>query len=38
MKTGTKVVIGIVAAVAVIGAGAGIALSLAHQTEGTFLT
>jgi len=38
VKTGTKVVIGIVAAVAVIGAGAGIALGLAPQTEGTFLT
>jgi membrane fusion protein, macrolide-specific efflux system len=38
VKTGTKVVIGIVSAVAVIGAGAGIALSLAPQTEGTFLT
>lgn len=38
MKTGTKVIIGIVAAVAVIGAGAGVAASLAPQTEGTFLT
>ncbi|MBT4908716.1 MAG: HlyD family efflux transporter periplasmic adaptor subunit [Microbacteriaceae bacterium] len=38
MKTRTKVIIGVVAAVAVIGAGAGIAASFAPSTEGTFLT
>jgi len=38
VKTRTKVIIGVVAAVAVIGAGAGIAASFAPSTEGTFLT
>ena len=38
MKSRTKVIIGVIAAVAVIGAGTGIAISANQQPTGTFLT
>lgn len=38
MKSRTKVIIGVIAAIAVVGAGAGIAISSSQQPTGTFLT
>lgn len=38
MKSRTKVIIGVIAAVAVVGAGTGIAISANQQPTGTFLT